>query len=134
VRGPKHTEDEEVSLFPRLRGHGGVEAGEAFSAVAELEAQHRAAELAHAEFDALAGRLPRDGSAEAGDVDRFTELATALSDLYRPHIRVEDELVFPAAARGIPPSVLAAIGEEMRARRRDLLRSMSTVVAVTARR
>lgn len=51
VRGPKHTEDEEVSLFPRLREHGGREAVEALSAAAELEAQHRTAELAHAEFD-----------------------------------------------------------------------------------
>ena len=134
VRGPKHTEDEEVSLFPRLREHGGAEAEEALSAVAELEAQHRAAEQTHAEFDSLVGRLPRDGSAGAGDINRYAELAAALSDLYRPHIRVEDELVFPAAARVIPPSVLAVIGGEMRARRRDILRNVAGVTAVRAGR
>ena len=132
LRGHKHAEDEEISLFPRLREHGGREAEDALCAVAELEAQHRAAEAAHAEFDALTGRLPHDGSARAEDLDRYAELAAALGDLYRPHIRVEDELVFPVAARVIPPPVLALVGEEMRARRRDILRGAANAVALTA--
>jgi hypothetical protein len=53
---------------------------------------------------------------------RYAELAAALGDLYRPHIRVEDELIFPVEARILPPSELAVIGEEMRERRRDILR------------
>lgn len=122
LRGVKHTEDEEVSLFPRLREYGGGEAEEALAALSELEAGHRSAERVHAEFDALVGRLPRDGSAAAAaDLRRYAELAGALSELYGPHIRVEDEFVFPLSARVLPASALSAIGEEMRERRRDIL-------------
>lgn len=124
VRGPKHTEDEEVSLFPRMREYGGKEAEEALSALSGLESQHRSAEQAHAEFDALIARLPRDGSARAEDLDRFAEMAAALADLYRPHIRLEDELVFPVAAKVLPRHVLTLIGEEMKERRRDILRGV----------
>ena len=134
LRGPKHTEDEEASLFPRMRERGGTEAEDALSALAELEAEHRAAERAHAAFDSLIDRLPRDGSAPVEDLYRYAELAAALGDLYRPHIRVEDELVFPVAARVLPPSELAVIGKEMRERRRDILRGVSNVAAFTARR
>ena len=66
VPGVKHTKDEEVSLFPRLREYGGAEAEDALAAAEELEIQHRVAERLHAEFDALAARYRRDGSAAAG--------------------------------------------------------------------
>jgi hemerythrin-like domain-containing protein len=134
VRGPKHTEDEEVSLFPRLREHGGGEAADALAALSELEAEHRSAEAVHAEFDELVVGLPRDGSAETEELDRFAELVALLGDLYRPHISIEDEIVFPAAARVIPPHVLAGIGREMRERRRELLAGAAGVVTLAARR
>ena len=134
VRGPKHTEDEEVSLFPRLREHGGGEAEDALSALSELEAEHRAAEVVHAEFDELVVGLPRDGSAGPQTMDRFAELVASLGDLYRPHISIEDEIIFPAAARLIPPHVLAEIGREMRGRRRELLAGAARVVTLDARR
>lgn len=121
VRGPKHTEDEEISLFPRLREYGGHEAGEALAALAALETEHRVAEGVHSEFDELIERLPRDGSAAVEEIYLFNELVTELADLYRPHIRVEDEIIFPTAARVIPSDTLLVIGEEMRARRRELL-------------
>lgn len=130
VRGPKHTEDEEVSLFPRMRECGGSEAEEVLSALADLEAEHRVVEQAHAEFDALVGRLPRDGSAAAEDLARYAELAAALSELYGPHIRIEDGIVFPLAARVLPPSALYAIGEEMRERRRDIIPGLARGAAL----
>ena len=121
VRGRKHTEDEEVSLFPRLREYGGHEAEDALAALAALETEHRVAEGVHAEFDELVEWLPRDGSAGVKEIILFNELVAELADLYRPHIRVEDEIIFPAAARVIPPDALSIIGQEMLARRRELL-------------
>ena len=119
--GVKHTEDEEVSLFPRLRERGGLAGQEALAAMQELEAQHRRAEEIHAEFDGLVAGFPRDGSAEAKDLDRFGELVAQLTSLYRPHIRIENELVFPVAAKVLSSEEIQALGQEMRARRQHLL-------------
>lgn len=120
VRGPRHTEDEEVSLFPRLSEYGGNEAGEALAALAALETEHRVAEGVHSEFDELVEWLPRDGSAGVKEISLFNELVAELTDLYRPHLRIEDEIIFPAAARVIPSDVLSVIGREMLARRREI--------------
>lgn len=122
--GVKHTEDEDVSLFPRLRERGGAAGQEALAAMAELESQHRSAEQMHAEFDELVARIPRDGSAEAKDMDRFGEIVADLTSLYRPHIRLENELVFPVAASVLRAEEIQALGEEMRARRRHLLQKL----------
>jgi pyridoxamine 5'-phosphate oxidase len=122
--GVKHTEDEEVSLFPRLRERGGAAGQDALAAMAELESQHRRGEQLHAEFDQLVGILPRDGSAEAKDVDRFNEVVTGLTTLYRPHILLENNFVFPLAAEVLPASEIQALGEEMRARRKDILQRL----------
>jgi pyridoxamine 5'-phosphate oxidase len=122
--GVKHTEDEDVSLFPRLRERGGTAGQDALAAMTELESQHRTAEQLHAEFDELVGRLPRDGSADAKGLERFNELVTELTTLYRPHILLENNLVFPVAARVLPASEIQALGEEMRARRKDILQRL----------
>lgn len=121
--GVKHTEDEEVSLFPRLLAMGGAGGAEVLAAVGELETQHRAAERVHADFEALVKQLARDGSAEAGHIRRFQELVNALTSLYRPHIRIENELVFPVAARVLPAGEIQALGAEMRARRQFLFQT-----------
>ena len=123
--GVKHTEDEDVSLFPRLRERGGTAGQDALAAMAELESQHRTAEQLHAEFDELVGCLPRDGSADAKELDRFNELVTELTTLYRPHILLENNFVFPVAARVLPASEIQALGEEMRARRKDILQRLA---------
>jgi hemerythrin-like domain-containing protein len=124
VPGVKHTQDEEISLFPRLREHGGAEAEDALSAAAELEIQHRVAERLHAELDTLAERILRDGACEAETVDRFNEIVSILAAIYRPHIRVENAIVFPVATRVLPADVIQVIGNEMRARRQGILKSV----------
>jgi pyridoxamine 5'-phosphate oxidase len=121
VAGIKHTADEEESLFPRLRSCGAVAGREALDAMQELESQHRTAEQLHLEFDNLIARLPRDGSADSHDLDSFNELTTELTSFYRPHIELENNLVFPVAQRVLSPAEIHAIGQEMRERRRDIL-------------
>jgi hemerythrin-like domain-containing protein len=124
IAGVKHTEDEDVSLFPRLRERGGTAGQDALAAMAELESQHRTAEQLHAQFDELVGSLPRDGSADAKDLDCFSDLVTELTTLYRPHILLENNFVFPVAAEVLPASEIQALGEEMRARRKDILQKL----------
>lgn len=113
--GTKHTADEEESLFPRLRAREGAAESGVLAALDELEAQHRVIERAHAELDAVVARL--GAAPSAGDVEELGRCAAGLVRLYRPHIDLENDLVFPAAARLLPPDQLAALGQEMRARR-----------------
>ena len=126
IAGVRHTLDEEVSLFPRLREHGGEAGQDALAAMSELEFQHRSAELLHKEFDAFVKYLPRDGSADAKDLDRFSDLVSELTVLYRPHIILEDTLVFPTAARVLPESEIQELGKEMRARRQEILQAFAS--------
>jgi hemerythrin-like domain-containing protein len=124
VPGVKHTEDEEISLFPRLREHGGSAGGDVMAAMTELESQHRSAEELHSQFDVFVATLPRDGSADAREVDCFGGLVASLTTLYRPHIMLENNVVFPVAARVLPASEIQTLGEEMRARRKDILQRL----------
>lgn len=132
IAGVKHTEDEEESLFPRLRTHGGAGGEEALAAMAELESQHRTAEQMHKQFDEFVLTLPRDGSADSRELDCFSEMAAELMTFYRPHIFMENNMVFPIAARVLAAGDIHALGEEMRARRQDILQgSVSKPVPVT---
>jgi pyridoxamine 5'-phosphate oxidase len=126
VPGVKHTEDEEASLFPRLRERGGEAGRDVLAAVEELEAEHRAAERLHTELDAFLAVMPRDGSAAAHDVDRLSEIVARLCELYRPHLRVENDSIFPVAARVLSKGDLEQLGAEMYARRRVLLRRLGS--------
>lgn len=115
--GVKHTADEEESLFPRLKRFSTDSDGAIRSAIQELDAQHRMAEAVHAEFDRLVDAAG-PALAHAGlDVAEFELTVAELAGLYRPHIRMENEIVFPEAGRIIPPDEILAIGSEMRARR-----------------
>lgn len=113
---PKHTADEEESLFPRLRAAAATQ-GKDCDAIARLEGDHEQADHLHAKVDALLETWLCNGSLPA---ERFTELGSilvTLRELYREHIRVEEAEVFPLAGSLLSPSDLSAIGSEMRARR-----------------
>jgi hemerythrin-like domain-containing protein len=117
----KHTEDEELSLFPRLRLAGSMAASEALAAVGELEAQHRTAERLHQDFARIVETLPRTCDAGERQIAHMGEVVAAICGFHRHHMRIEDEIVFPAAARVLSPEDLRRIAEEMRARRRVTL-------------
>ena len=123
VAGVKHTEDEEVSLFPRLRERGGAGGEEAIAAMAELESQHRTAEQMHKQFDGFVLTLPRDGSADRRELDCLSEMVADLVAFYRPHIFMENNLVFPIAGRVLSPAEIHALGEEMSERRKELFQA-----------
>ena len=108
---PKHTADEEESLFPRMRkANAGLECLE------KLEADHLTANRDHQTVDALGhewltGPLTAEQSAEFGAALR------RLAALYARHIAIEDNELFPLAAQVVPEDQLAAIGREMVDRR-----------------
>jgi hemerythrin-like domain-containing protein len=104
---PKHTADEELSLFPRLRAAGGEEVERVLAEVDRLEADHTRAGRLHDEVDQLGtawlqhGRLPPE-SAER---------------IYAAHIAAEDTVVFPLSERVLGAGSQLEIGREMAARR-----------------
>jgi hemerythrin-like domain-containing protein len=114
---PKHNADEEESLFPRMRRKGGPEAAAALARLAALEDEHRWAEPLHAEADRLGQRYLAAGRLTADEAAALRNAVGRLAAMYREHIRVEDEVVFPAAARMLSQADRAAMAKEMAARR-----------------
>ncbi|MCC6951543.1 MAG: hemerythrin domain-containing protein [Phycisphaerales bacterium] len=116
---PRHTADEEESLFPRVRAAlpAGVGGADAFADLDRLHADHGRADAMHARVDVLLTAWLREGTLPG---ERATELVTlleSLDHLYREHIRVEEEAVFPLAGKVLSGDELARVGDEMRARR-----------------
>jgi hemerythrin-like domain-containing protein len=114
---PKHTADEEESLFPRLRQVKETEIGNALSTLNALEKDHARAEALHAEVHALGVRCVDEGHLAPVDAGRFRQAVSELTSIYREHIRIEDELMFPAAKQALSESQKAEIANEMAARR-----------------
>ena len=83
----------------------------------QLERDHEAADRHHAAVNTLVRHWLENDRLEPGDAAALFEHLTRLQALYRAHIAVEDNDLFPAAARSLDPAALQAIGEEMAARR-----------------
>ncbi len=115
---PKHTADEEQSLFPRLRGREEPELRSALSTLDRLEKDHEAVSPLHAEVERLAETYLETGSLSASDVQAFQTAVARLQETYREHIRVEDFTVFPLAAHLLSDSDKSAIAQEMATRRK----------------
>jgi hemerythrin-like domain-containing protein len=114
---PKHTADEEQSLFPRLRRLGGVEVDRALAKMDELEKEHQQADVLHREIDQLGTSYLRQGSLSADEIERFREKVATLSAIYARHIGVEDRELFPVAHAALRDSEKLAIAKEMASRR-----------------
>ena len=115
---PKHTADEEESLFPRLRQIQHPEIQAAIAEMEQLEKEHRWAAPLHAEVERLGTQFLSKGSLSSLEVDAFRKAVASLALMYKLHISVEDELVFPLAARMLSEADKSAIAEEMAGRRK----------------
>jgi hemerythrin-like domain-containing protein len=115
---PKHTADEEESLFPRLRQIQDAEIQAAFSRLEGLEAEHLWAAPLHAEVERLGATYLSTGSLSGREVGVFRAAVRDLAAMYKQHIAVEDEFVFPLAARVLSDTEKSAIAEEMAGRRK----------------
>ncbi len=102
----RHEEDEERSLFPRLREKDGTEL------VGVLEREHR-------EHEALAARLERAVDAlDRDEVDTdLAPAADAITSAYRKHIADEETGLFPLARTKLTPEELDVMAREMEERR-----------------
>jgi hemerythrin-like domain-containing protein len=114
---PKHTADEEESLFPRLRRLDSPEIDSMLARIDALEQDHECADRSHAEVDRLGQLWLAGGRLSAEDASEFEKLVCQLEILYRHHIGQEDTEVFPFAARVLTPVDRRAIGNEIAARR-----------------
>ncbi|HLG97806.1 MAG TPA: hemerythrin domain-containing protein [Bryobacteraceae bacterium] len=114
---PKHTADEEDSLFPRLRAKQSTGVQSAFATLDSLHHDHARADALHAEVDRLGRAWLAQGTLPPADSARFSELIAELVELYRAHIAVEETDLFPVAAAALETPERQAMGAEMAARR-----------------
>lgn len=113
---PKHTQDEERSLFPRMRELRDPAVDAAMQRIEALEADHITAGAEHDVVEELGGKWLNGPLAEE-EFTRFRNALSALDELYRRHIAVEDHDIFPLARRVLRPEVQREIGLEMAGRR-----------------
>lgn len=107
LAGPKHHEDEERHVLPRLRAAGRNALADRLAADhVEMGRQWAALRTA---LEAL-----RDGAGPGLDAAACQAYAT----LYAGHMAAEEGEAFPMAAQQLDPATLAAMGAEMAARRR----------------
>jgi hemerythrin-like domain-containing protein len=114
---PRHTADEEESLFPRLRNIPSHRLKEVLSGLERLEADHGRAETLHALVDHLGRRWVEQKSLNQEDTDRLRDALAELTRLYEGHIALEDRAVFPLAGELLPETAKTEIGAEMAHRR-----------------
>lgn len=114
---PRHTQDEEESLFPRLRQTQREDAEAALKLLEDLEADHRTAEADHELVDRLGRQWMADDYLPAEQAAELVAALLRLGTLYQRHIAVEDRQLFPVADRVLPTATLQAVGREMAARR-----------------
>ena len=114
---PHHTADEEDSLFPRLRASGDTDAQRALSLVERLEHDHDTADEHHAIVNALVHRWLDADRLDPADATTLRQRLVALQALYQAHIAVEDDELFPVAARVLDGQTLQQMGHEMAGRR-----------------
>jgi len=115
---PKHTADEEVSLFPRLRRMGHPEMESAFVELERLEDEHRWSAPLHADVERLGVQYLSMEKLSDIEIEKFRAAVASLAAMYKRHIGIEDELVFPMAARMLSGAEKSAIAEEMASRRK----------------
>jgi hemerythrin-like domain-containing protein len=81
-----------------------------------LEADHITAGAQHGLVEDLGNRWLA-GPLSPDEFSRLRGALELLAELYRRHIDVEDNYIFPLAGRALSPEVQRAIGLEMAARR-----------------
>jgi hemerythrin-like domain-containing protein len=127
---PKHTRDEEESLFPRMLASADERARSAIFLLDELHAEHELADAGHAEVEALGSRWLSEGVLSSESTDRLSELLDQLHSTYQKHIAAEDHDVFPLAGQILSSAELAAVGREMATRRSIDLNALESNLGV----
>lgn len=114
---PKHTLDEEESLFPRLRAHGGPETANALAILDKLHTDHEEADRKHHHVNEIGCKWLAEGALSSGETEALITLLKELGGIYSKHIAIEDNELFPFAEKTLGRSELESIAREMAARR-----------------
>ena len=114
---PKHTADEEESLFPRMRELGDSAARDALAKINMLEADHQIAKVKHDRVEALGKKWLAAGLLSSEEVSSLHVDLRDLQTIYERHIAIEDNDIFPLAAKILDAKTLHAVGREMAGRR-----------------
>ncbi|MEZ5344222.1 MAG: hemerythrin domain-containing protein [Pyrinomonadaceae bacterium] len=122
--GVKHTQDEEDSLFPRMREYNDTVVSDVFEVIGQLEMQHKRAGSIEASLGKMIIDLALADSPDKNKLELVCDLSESLYDLYRPHIQMENEYVFPSAAKILTKEELLSVGREMYQRRKPSIRSV----------
>ena len=113
---PRHTADEEESLFPRMRKLGDA-AHEALAKIQALEADHDVAKVSHDAVEQLGQQWLARGSLSADETSRLLNHLRKLQSIYEGHIAIEDKEIFPLAKEMLDAETLNDVGREMAERR-----------------
>lgn len=115
VDGARHTADEEESLFPRLRAKAITGDSEELSVI---EDNRRIADRQRAIVQSLYSAWMSAGALRSESQLRLQSCTETLKRLFEQHIQSEERIVFPRAQQLLDAESIAAIGQEVRARRR----------------
>lgn len=113
--GPRHNADEEESVFPRLRNNA---AAEELAHVDRLKKDHDHAEHLHDSVDLLFTSWIANHELRPKDQQLLRDNLDQLQSIYTEHIKLEESVVFPLAARQLSPEAIKAIGQEFQQRRK----------------
>jgi hemerythrin-like domain-containing protein len=112
--GQRHTADEEVSLFPRLRSSD----EDCLEEISNLESDHREADDLHGSVEQLYSTWIASGEMTPTDSLRLQFETGRLKQLYSDHIYIEETIVFARAVQVLDTHAIAEIGTEFRLRRK----------------
>lgn len=112
--GMRHTEDEENSLFPRLRTR--VSQDE-IAYLASLEDQHEEADSTLARLKELTREAQGQTPVPRRVIEEYGQCAEKLRSIYQDHIRSEDAVLTAMAKQCLSEAELSEISREMRERR-----------------
>ena len=118
---PKHTADEEESLFPRLLNRAGSESNQISDLLDRLNADHRSLIESHEQVDEIGRWWLADDFLQPQKTTRLVTVVEGLKESYAQHITIEEREVFPFAGRVLPAEELQLIANEMAARRNLLV-------------
>ena len=110
---PRHVEDEDASIVPRLRGRD----PEVDAALAAMSAEHQHHGPGVARLVELCGRVERAPEELPAVAAELGEVSRALEAEFAVHLAREEQVILPAIRRLLSAEDQAAVRAEMRARR-----------------
>ena len=111
-----HTEDEEASLFPRLRANLRDDVSVLEPLMLSLELQHQNEQVAFTRLRVAVKAIVASGAQPSDQASSCEDLVRELAGVCGPHMALENDSLLPLARKALTPADLTAITQEMRQR------------------